>query len=192
MSPGAARGRPPAWLPCGQDQPLLSKSSRSQQGQRGKEKEPQALIYFFLSHVTPAWGGHSPTWQPLVWGRLHCTPITHNGGHQPPTVPHDCTGSSCTGSFMGDRDLHWLSAWPVRGQLYCGTDPSSLLPTIAPGRGCRGWSHALGRSLGGFLRRSMDTLRRRKKKRSGGEARQWQPEGPVGARCQGKQGSHLM
>lgn len=79
----------------------------------------------------------------------------------------------------------------LNGRIPCH---SSLLLTVAPGRESGGQSCALGMSLGILLFRSMDAFffREETKKRSGGAARQWQPEGAAGACCQGKQGSHLM
>lgn len=66
--------------------------------------------------------------------------------------------------------------------------PSSLLPTTAPGRDA-GAGAMHGEALGQFsLQINGRAWEEEKEQRS---SSQWQPEGP-GARCQGKQGSHLM
>jgi len=189
-------GEPRAQPPCGWDQPLLNKSSRPQRDRGRKEEEPQALIYFFKA--LSLWLGVATAPQGSLWFGEGCAtlPSPTVGA----TVPHCRTGVLKHQLFHRGTGTHaacwWPSMWPVRRQLHCGMEggapraphPHSL---PLPQEGKQGLEPCAGK-----VSRQFSLLINghawEREKRSGGAARQWQPEGATGAHCQGKQGSHLM
>lgn len=93
LSRGAARGRPPAQPPCGRDQPLISKSSRPQEG-RSREGRGTANVDLCLFKALALWLGAATAPHGSLWSGegLRRAPVAHDGGRWPPTVPHCCTG----------------------------------------------------------------------------------------------------